>query len=252
MLQEYSALKAVKPVKKGSVAALCVKWNVGANYFLQLKKSNSIIRKKRDVKPWKLTPSKVAALEELMGEHKYDDTYVEIVIWRVSEPYTAKKKSKNYEKGEVYDKDCNMDAAFYPKMMLQKVYPAIRQKMAFADIATVQQDNASPHTCQNSIAILNRSGNYSRILDVKIQIEKQESNSPDTNGNDLAFFPSCASMVSKRKTRTLDMLVDEVTTCYDEYPSHKLARVFSYKNVVLNEIIKYKGNNTFKLPHRRS
>ena len=70
----------------------------------------------------------------------------------------------------------------------------------------------SPHTGQNSIAILNRQGNYSRTSSVEINIERQESNSLDTNGIALAFFPSLASMVSKRKTRTVDQLVDEVTS----------------------------------------
>lgn len=52
-------------------------------------------------------------------EHNFNGL---IGIWRVCLPYEAKKASVNHEKGEVYDKDCTMDAALFRKIMTQKVF----------------------------------------------------------------------------------------------------------------------------------
>jgi DNA modification methylase len=50
-----------------------------------------------------------------------------IGIWRVCEPYKAKRDSKNYDKSQVYDKDIYMTADILRKICTQKVFKRIRE-----------------------------------------------------------------------------------------------------------------------------
>ena len=121
--------------------------------------------------------------------------------------------------------------------------------MSWASTVTVQMDNASPHTGGNTLQILANEGVTNRRGGTKIVLERQVANSPDSNANDLAFFPSLSARVSKRKMRMTEDLVREVHTCYAQYDSATLTRVFEYKSLIMSEIVKAQGNNTYKLPH---
>ena len=52
-----------------------------------------------------------------------------IGFFRVTEIVTAKRKSKNHQKGDQYEKDVTMDADKYREMMVKQVFPAARKKM---------------------------------------------------------------------------------------------------------------------------
>jgi len=134
-----------------------------------------------------------------------------IGIWRVYEPYAAKKTSKNYQKGQVYDKDVYMDAPKFRKMCTQKVFKAIREKMPWADKVTVQMDGASPHTGKDSVNVLNIAGRQCRHGGPIIEMLVQPSNSPDLNANDLGYFASMAARVNKCHVRDVDGIVKAVT-----------------------------------------
>jgi hypothetical protein len=52
-----------------------------------------------------------------------------IGMCRASETKVALKASKNHQKGEKYEVDCTMDAAWYLEKLTFEVYPAIRHAM---------------------------------------------------------------------------------------------------------------------------
>jgi hypothetical protein len=96
--------------------------------------------------------------------------------------------------------------------------------------------------------ILKRAGKIARHGGPIIETITQPSNSPDLNVNDLGFFPSMSSRVSKMKVRTVPELVHG---CFRDYPAQTLENIYSLKGRVLAEIIKRNGNNDYKLPHRK-
>eukprot|EP00959_Pyramimonas_sp_CCMP1952_P266313 5567785-Pyramimonas_sp.AAC.1 len=191
----------------------------------------------------------LSAIAKPRPEHNFDGL---IGIWRVAEPYSAKKDSKYHDRGDVYDKDCTMDTVFYRKLMTKKVFPAIRRKMPWAKLVTIQQDGASPHTGKDNPRHLKTAGMNPRVPgNAKITILTQPSNSPDNNLNDLCFFPSMSARVAKCGHRTVDELVEMVEKEYWNYDQATLLRGWEMKTRVLGEIIKHKGNNDFELPHRK-
>ena len=169
----------------------------------------------------------------------------------MADPYTAKNTSKNYEKGEVYLKDATMTAEKFRKMMTGLVFKSIREKMPWADVVKVQMDGAPGHTGKETPKILNKAGKICRHGGPIIELITQPSNSPDLNVNDLGFFPSMSSRVSKIKTRKIEELVGQVNKCFADYDSETLERLWSLKTSVLAEIVKVQGNNNYKLPHRK-
>ena len=86
---------------------------------------------------------------------------------------------------------------------------------------------------------------------VPIDILDQAAQSPDTNGNDLGFYASMESHMPKHRSFDLDKLFDEIKSTWDKYPSEKLHTIFDTKHAMMEEIIKAKGDNDFKLPHKK-
>ena len=78
----------------------------------------------------------------------------------------------------------------------------------------------------------------------------QPSNSPDTNLNDLCFFNSLASAVSKF-TLNIDVLTQVVEKTYrSRHTAKKLGKLWRLKIAELREIIKAEGGNQYAMPHR--
>ena len=124
--------------------------------------------------------------------------------------------------------------------------------MWWAKTVTVQQDGASPHTGDSTPAILKRSGSNPTVPgNCIIEMVTQSSNSPDTNTNDLGFFPSMSSRVNKCGQRNLSELVKFVDKEYWSYPEATLENIWAMKGRVLGAIIKAGGNNDFVMPHRK-
>ena len=147
----------------------------------------------------------------------------------MAEEYTAKKPSKNHEKDDVYDVDRTMTSARYLEMMSKKVFPAVVK--AFKDTkikkVIVQQDGASPHTGQDTVAKLNAIG---AKLSPKIVVITQPAQSPDMNINDLAFFRALDTAVRKQRRGESnefdkDKLVADVLKAHAGYPSEQLEKM---------------------------
>ena len=118
-------------------------------------------------------------------------------IWRCSVPDVTKRKSKNRPAGVPIERDVVITAEFFENQMRTQVVPACLQKMRWAKQITIQMDNARPHIGGGLLDKLNAWG---ATLKPKVAFIMQPSNSPDTNLNDLCFFSSLASAVSKTLT----------------------------------------------------
>ena len=137
--------------------------------------------------------------------------------------------------------------------MTTKVFPAIRQKMHFADRVSVQVDNASPHTGNSTIASLNRTGGKVNGKGPIITVIQQPAQSPDTNVNDLAVYRSLESQVRKNQrgesVMDKERLVSSVTAAWRNCSPDILEKSFTMKTKVLDSIIEHEGGNDFDLPH---
>mmetsp|Transcript_4867 Transcript_4867/g.12349 ORF Transcript_4867/g.12349 Transcript_4867/m.12349 type:complete len:507 (+) Transcript_4867:142-1662(+) len=172
-----------------------------------------------------------------------------IGMWRCSAPYTAKRTSKYHKKGEVYEKDVNVDAEYFEDMMLNKVMPALRAAMPWARVITVQMDNATPHVGKGIVDTMQQAGMEYETGPL-IRIIAQPPNSPDCNLLDLAFFNSLACQVSKRSTPNVDELVKVVHEVYNTFHTpEKLMKLWALKKAVLQRIAANDGGNQFKMPH---
>ena len=169
-------------------------------------------------------------------------------MWRCSVPGVTKKKSKNRAAGISIEIDVNVDSAYFEKMMKEKVIPAIVAKMSWAKHVTIQMDNAKPHAGCGNLTKLNE---YGATLTPKVVFILQPANSPDTNINDLCFFNSLASAVSKKTTRTKDELAKVVVDIYEKWHTvDRLDKLWRLKTAVMHCICANDGNNQFKMPHR--
>ena len=179
-----------------------------------------------------------------------------IGFFRVSEMHTAKRTSKYYKKGDKYHKDVPMDADKYLEMMQTKVFPAVRKKMNWATELRCQQDGAAAHTGKGNLVKLNKVGARKRKrTKCNIKVFTQPAQSPDTNINDLAIFPSMSKRFNKKQKHevisNLDRLAANARRAWNELPTDVLAKAWATKTNVLKAIIKAKGGNDFKPPHAK-
>ena len=179
-----------------------------------------------------------------------------IGLWRVAIPYEVKRKSKNHQRGETYEKDCTLDAELFGHVMATKIFPAIRRKMKFSRNINVQLDNAKPHTGKSVPQLLQAAGQSKTSKSATPNLIFQPPQSPDTNALDLGFNRSlntrvCRAQRSSTK-RNLEELVRQVRREWRIYPPHTLAKVFDSKTRVLKSIIRAKGRNDYTLPRTKS
>ena len=167
----------------------------------------------------------------------------------MSEPYTAKNRSKNHEKGEEYDKDVTMTADRYFHLMQTEVFPAIMEAFAGTEIKKVvmQQDGATPHTGQQVVQELDSLG---ATCSPKIEVRTQPAQSPDMNINDLAFFRALDVVVHKMRrgeSNAFDKekLVADVKKAWAEYPAKDLEAMWAYKEYVMEAVEAADGGNTY-------
>ena len=197
----------------------------------------------------------LAATARPRREHNFDGL---IGMWCIVQPYEAKKKSKYHEKGDVYDKACTLDSTLYLKMMKEKVFPAVWEKMPWLrregfDRVVVQQDGARPHTGKGNVAKLNEFGcsRAKPVGAVVAEVVTQPAQSYDTNINDLAFFSAHNCRFNKvQKLASVDdlnLLKKNVLDTYWAFPAATLEKMWKTKIAILQRIIACKGGNNYKI-----
>jgi transposase len=186
----------------------------------------------------------LSAVAQPEPKHKFDGR---IGIFRCAEKAFTQRKSKYRDKGVEYMKDVPVTADFFKTMLKEKVIPAICEKMSWAKEVVIQMDNARAHIGGDLVAEMTAFGATTKP---KVRIEMQPANSPDTNINDLCFFSSLASAVSKTQTPDPEALAKAVEDKYWTWHSTaKLAKLWQLKTAVCGCIWSNDGDNDYKLPH---
>ncbi|CAM9276214.1 unnamed protein product [Choristocarpus tenellus] len=138
----------------------------------------------------------------------------------------------------------------YKKMLIDNVIPEIKKKWPAGGRGRtifIQQDGGHPHNINDDQDVLTEctaDGWDFRIIN-------QSPNSPDVNTLDLGVFNSIRSL-QDRIPRTVDQLINAVKEAFDRDPAATLEKVWTTLQVILQEIMLCKGDNTFKLPHLRA
>ena len=135
-------------------------------------------------------------------------------------------------------------------LLQDQVIPDAVEKMSWAPEIVIQMDNARAHIGSD---LVNKVNEHGRTLTPPVRIELQPPNSPDTNINDLCFFSSLASAVSKQHTPNPDTLAKEVTRLFKTWHTRdKLMKLWDIKTACLTKIWESEGDNDYKLPRLSS
>ena len=177
-----------------------------------------------------------------------------IGIWPIGEYKAAQRGSVNRPAGtmEWHNKNICMDV--YRQLLLEKVIPAIKSKWPRVDYNNpnytiiIQQDGATTHIPAHDRAFATSLEELG-VPEGKIELLTQPANSPDLNLNDLGFFASLQSAYYQNCPRNSIELIDMVNEAYEDYPTHKINRIWLTLQSCMNEIIKVHGCNQYKIPH---
>ncbi|XP_057773775.1 uncharacterized protein LOC130993071 [Salvia miltiorrhiza] len=181
------------------------------------------------------------------GECLFDGKYG-IFPFTTQEP--AKRKSKNRSKGTLETKAIqSITKEVIKACLINQIIPAIKAKWPTTEPKEIiiQLDNARPHilaTDKDFIEAANTDG-------FKISLICQPPNSPDTNINDLGFFRAIQSLQDDKMANTVDDLLKNVLSSYQELTAHTLNNVFLTLQGCYIEILKIKGGNDYKIPHMK-
>jgi len=172
-------------------------------------------------------------------------------IWRVTGLKEALRKSKNHERGDTYEVDVSITAAVYRRLLEEKVYPAIKQKMWWKKIGNgheagpvfIVQDGATPHTAEGNEAFFLRQQHKGGF---DIRVIQQPAQSPDLNFNDCSFFRSIHCFVRVKDHRNLNELARDVLEAYEEFPTEKIEHCWQvlFRNIMF--VLRNDGSNDYK------
>ena len=179
-------------------------------------------------------------------KHKFDG---KVGIWEIGEVRPAKRGDSRtgLMKGDPVFDSANLDGEKWIGLLVDKVIPAIREKLPKASTVKIQFDNAPGHVTGRAVdERLQRAMNKAKP---KIVIVLQIPQSPCTNLCDLGFFRSIDSRLPKLRSFKLPEFIQQIKGAYQDYPPEKIASLVEMKRRVVQCLIKYKGTNDFKLPH---
>lgn len=172
-----------------------------------------------------------------------------IGCWAITEKYTAKRNSKHFQKGDVYDKQVSMDSKKFLDMLRTLVIPAIRRKMTFKKSVQIQMDNAPPH---GALEALEQDINRGRKSpQVQISFLKQPPQSPDCNVNDLGLYNSMQTRLGRQQTKlqSTGEIMRSVKNVWAETESATIQKLFETKKMVLGKIVEARGSHDYSFPH---
>ena len=179
-----------------------------------------------------------------------------IGIWPLIKRVHAKRTSVNRAAGTIETKTINCDKRVYKRFMIQKVLPAVVSNFPRDDRSSsptwvnIQQDNAPAHFSDADFDWFDACDVHRRRF--KITLVEQPPNSPDTNVLDLGFFASLQAKTWRlKRATTIDGLIENVQAAWNAYDPCKLNRVFLTHACCLDQIIRFHGDNNYKIPHMR-
>ena len=171
--------------------------------------------------------------------------------------HTARRKSDNYDKGEIYEKwGGSVDGEAYLDLIEMEVFPAIDKMATGMGINTVefQDDNATPH--KKVRGEVGKAGE-GRASGIEIKLHAQPPRSPDLNVLDLYVWRVLSAGVNRRLfskyrnvTKSQEVLWKCIQDAWDEdLTPAKIECAFRLIQPVMRCITKNNGGNKFKLPH---
>lgn len=173
-------------------------------------------------------------------------------IWEVGVKREARRGDSRtgLRRGDQIFEPGTLDHEGWVAMLIDNVFPAIREQLPRAKVVRLQFDNAGPHKT--------RSGIDPRLVAVmqagrpRIEFVPQVAQSPCTNLCDLGFFRSLDSRLPKLRSFSLLEFIEQIKEAYAEYPHAKLSDLAAMKSRVVQCIAENAGGNDFKLPHRKN
>ena len=163
-------------------------------------------------------------------------------MWPLVEDYTAKRKSQNHERGDVYTKNIeSITKKIYKHYLINYVIPAIKSKWPRREkgsLIYIQQDNARPHVCEDDKDVLSvgEAGGWN------IRMLCQPPNSPDFNVLDLGFFRAIQSIQLEREVWGVEKLIDEVQRAFAKMTPKTLNAVFLTLQSVMMAVMEAGGS----------
>ncbi|XP_074300833.1 uncharacterized protein LOC141632159 [Silene latifolia] len=179
------------------------------------------------------------------GEVSFDG---KIGIFPFSCVVPAKRSSKNRDKGTLETRAIErITKAVIKACMIEKVIPAIKAKWPErrGRKIFIQQDNARPHISPNDPDF--RAAATSDGWDMELIC--QPPNSPDHNILDLGLFRSIQTLQHEKAPKSVVELVNAVVRSDEEVTPVILNHTWLTLQTCMNEILKNKGNNNYKIPH---
>ena len=175
--------------------------------------------------------------------------------WRITENMVYKRRTvyhgTTYEKGDERRVDTAMDSEKFAQMLIDDVFPAVRQKFHGVSVVRVQFDNAGGHGMASLMNRIKTELPSTGPRVPRIEIVSQAAQAPDTNANNLGFYRSIDSRLPKVRNFDLDEFEKQILAAFKDYPSKTLNDLFDMKQRVCQCIIDAKGDNDFPLPHRK-
>ncbi|XP_057789161.1 uncharacterized protein LOC131006021 [Salvia miltiorrhiza] len=173
-----------------------------------------------------------------------------IGIFPFTEMVPAKRSSKNRQAGTLEEKTIqSITKEVIKDCIINKIIPAIKAKWPANASKTIfiQQDNAKPHIKDSDPDF--RAAATADGFDIRIV--HQPPNSPDTNINDLGWFRAIQSLQVQSVCSNVEDLVKAVQVSFNELSPNTLNAVFLSLQGCLTEIMKVRGQNSYKLPHMK-
>ncbi|KAE8776377.1 hypothetical protein D1007_50995 [Hordeum vulgare] len=160
----------------------------------------------------------------------------------------AQRNSQNRDRGMIEVKPVNVTRHVCREYLINKVIPTIQDKWPDNDQGTtifIQQDNTKPHVLPSDAGF----PEAVEQTDLDIQLLRQPPNSPKFNVLDLWFHRSLQSLTDCRAPMNIQELIQGVEEEFQKYDAHKLFKSFITLQVVMVEVMKDQGGNSYKMPH---
>ncbi|KAL4118648.1 hypothetical protein PRIC2_010973 [Phytophthora ramorum] len=111
----------------------------------------------------------------------------------------------------------------------------------------VQQDNAPAHIPETDTAF----AEAARASGCNVVLRNQPPNSPDMNVNDLGLFSAVQARQRKKRTRTINELIEAAVSSYWELPMRTINAAFLSLQGSLDDCIAQAGDNNYKPRHMK-
>jgi hypothetical protein len=83
----------------------------------------------------------------------------------------------------------------------------------------------------------------------KIQLVTQPTNSPDLNVNDNGLFNAIQAGYKKYAPKNAQETIDAMLDTWKKYPAKRINHMWLTLQTNFDEVIKFKGNNKYKIRH---